>query len=91
MAYAGISSIISALVALLALALAVVTWMAYRRVGNRKIVFVSAAFATHAVKSVLVAFSLATAMFPHEMLEIIEAAFDLLMVVLLAIPFAARP
>lgn len=91
MAYAGISSTISAMVALLAFALAIITWVAYRRVGNRKIVFVSAALATHAAKSVIVAFSLATATFPHEVLEIIEAAFDLLMVVLLAIPFAARP
>jgi hypothetical protein len=81
---------IVALAALVSLALTILTWMAAIRLGQGKIKFVAAAFGVHFVKSTIVAFGLFTGSLGHEVLEVIEAVFDLTMVTLLAIPFWAR-
>lgn len=85
------SSLVVALVAIVSYTLMVLTWIAANRTGHTRIRFVSAAFGVHGVKSTFIAIALLTQLVEHELLEMIEALFDLVMVTLLAIPFWARP
>lgn len=84
------SSTLVLLVAIASLVLMVLTWMAAQRTGHRKVRYVAAAFGVHFVKSAIVAFGLFTGSIGHEILEVVEAVFDALMIALLAIPFWAR-
>lgn len=68
----------------------VLTWVAAERTGHRKVRFVAAAFAVHFAKSAIVAGGLFTRAIGHEVLEVVEAVFDLAMVTLLFIPFWTR-
>lgn len=86
----GFSSAIVGLVAVLSAVLAGLTYLAYTRTQNRKILFVFGAFVTHFAKSVIVFIALVWAALAHQTIEAIEAIFDLVMVVLLGIPFALR-
>ena len=90
MALAAFSIGIVSIVAVISGALALVTLLGWRRMGNRKIGFISAAFATHFAKSALVAVFLATSLVGHEVVEAVEALFDLAMMVFLFIPFVLR-
>ena len=76
-----------AIAAALSLVLAILTYMAAVRMGQKKVKFVAAAFGVHFVKSTIVAYGLLTGRLGHEVLEVVEAVFDVAMVLLLAIPF----
>lgn len=81
------ATIFVAAVALVSLALAVLTYIAYRRTRHRRVLFVVAAMSVLFGKSALAAYALGTETIPHEHLEVIQGGFDLLMVGLLAAPF----
>ena len=84
------SSTLVLIVAIVSLVLMVLTWMASERTGHKKVRYVAAAFGVHFVKSSIVAYGLFTGSIGHEILEVVEAVFDALMIALLAIPFWAR-
>lgn len=84
------SSAVVGIVALVSLTLSILTFEAYRRMQNRKILFVAGAFMVHFVKSAFVAVAIYGRLVGHEALEIVEAVFDLAMVLLLFIPFWTR-
>jgi uncharacterized membrane protein len=84
------SSMLVLVVAIVSLVLMILTWMAANRTGHRKVRYVAAAFGVHFVKSSIVAYGLFTGSIGHEILEVVEAVFDALMIALLAIPFWAR-
>lgn len=82
---------IVSVVAIISAVLALVTFIGWRRSGNWRIGCIAAAFLTHFVKSALVVVFLATNSVGHEVVESVEAVFDLLMFVFLFVPFVARP
>lgn len=88
--FTAFSSTLVLLVAIASAILSVLTWMAAKRTGHRKVHYVAAAFAVHFVKSAIVAYGLFTGGIAHEILEVVEAVFDAAMITLLAIPFWAR-
>lgn len=79
-----------ATVAVVSLVLTVLTVVAARRTGHRRVYFVAGALGMLFLKSAIAAFGLATASIPHEHLEVVQGAFDLAMVALLAAPFLLR-
>lgn len=81
--------IIIAAVALVSLVLTLLAAAAWRRSGNAKLGFVTAAFAVLFVKSALTAYSVRTGFVGHEDLELLGALGDLLVVLLLLAPFTA--
>ena len=86
----ALSSFVVAIVALVSAVLTVLTWMAAERTGHRKVRFVAAAFFVHFAKSTIVAYGLFTRDIGHEVLEIVEGGFDLVMVTLMFVPFWSR-
>ena len=80
---------IIATVAVVSLLLTILAAAAWRRTGNRKLAFVTAAFFVFFAKSVLTAYSVETGFVGHEDLELIGALADLVVVLLLVAPFAA--
>jgi hypothetical protein len=97
-----ISLILVGGVALLSIALATLALRAMEKTGNRKLGFVMAAFIVFAVKSAVTAYALiidpsqATMVDPgfylqHGHLEYFGSAMDLIIVVLLFMPFVRRP
>lgn len=81
-------AIISA-VALVSLVLTVLAALAWRRAGNAKLGFVTAAFAVFFLKSALTAYSIESEFLGHEDLELVGSLADLVVVILLLAPFAA--
>ena len=84
-----------AVAASISLVLTGIAWGAYRRTGDRRLLYLLAAFALFATKSALTAYSLYLEetdrlLFGHEDLEALGAAFDLLVLLLLVAPLAAR-
>lgn len=77
-------------VASISFVLTILTWIAANRMGQTKVRFVAAAFGVHFLKSTIVAYGLFTRNIGHEVLEVVEAAFDFAMITLLAIPFLWR-
>lgn len=84
------STAVVTVVAVVSAVLTVLTWMAAERTGYRKVRFVAAAFFVHFVKSAIVAYGLFTQRIGHEVLEVVEGAFDLVMVTLMFVPFWSR-
>lgn len=84
------STVTVGIVAVVSAVLMVLTWLAARRTGHRKVRFVAAAFGVHAAKSAIVAGMLVTRAVGHEAIELMEALFDLAMVTLMFIPFWSR-
>ena len=78
---------LAAVVSLVLMALAAAAW---RKTGNRKLAFVTAAFGIFFAKSAVTAYSLATGAIGHEDLELAGAALDLSIVFLLVAPFLRR-
>ena len=72
------------------LVLTVLAFAAWRRSGNRRLLFVGGAFLTFAIKSLLTAYSLTTGFLHHEDLEGAGALFDFVIVLLLVAPFLLR-
>ncbi|MHB1260223.1 MAG: hypothetical protein ACYC2H_00760 [Thermoplasmatota archaeon] len=75
---------------LICLALTVMAAAAWRRNGNRRLLFVAAAFLVFAMKSLLTAYSLTTEFLHHENLEAVGSLLDLIVVSLLVAPFLLR-
>ncbi len=90
MAIVDLSGGIVSVVAAVSLILAILTFAAARRTGQRRVHVVAAAFAVHAAKSAIAAWALYTARLGHEALEVLEAGFDLAMVLLLFGAFWVR-
>ncbi len=81
------ASALIAVVACVSLILLVLAAAAWRRTGNSKLGFVTAAFACFFVKSAVTAYAIATEGIHHEDLELLGTAFDLAIVLLLVAPF----
>lgn len=75
-------------VATVSFALAILAVLAWRRTGNARLGFVTAAFFVFGAKSVLTSYSLKTGFIAHEDLELVNSLGDLLAVLLLLAPFA---
>ena len=88
--YAGITTLTISAVALISFAIAIMLWVASNRVGNPKIRWVSAGFFVMGGKSVLIAAAISFGFLQHELVELVDAVFDLLVVVLVAAPFLMR-
>lgn len=80
----SVTAVVSLLLALLAAG-------AWHRTGNRKLIPVMLAFWMFFVKSVVTVYSLHTGFIGHEHLEVVNGVMDLLVVVLLMLPFVPRP
>lgn len=78
--------IIISIVAVIALFLTVTAWRSAHRTGNRRLLLVTGAFGALGIKGLLVAYSLQTEMIGHETLEWVSSLFDLVVVILLALP-----
>lgn len=81
---------IVALVAAVSLVLMLLTYLAAKRTGQTRIYVVALAFGVHFVKATIVAWALFSQSLGHEALEILEALFDLGMVLLLFSAFWVR-
>lgn len=88
--FAGITAVTITIVAAISFLIAVAIWVAAIRVGNPKIRWIAAGFFVMAAKSVLIAFALGTGFLQHEIIELVDAVFDLLVVVLVAAPFLMK-
>jgi hypothetical protein len=88
MAHPGESAatIIVIVVSIVSLVMAAIAVRSLRRTGNRRLAYVASAFATFAVKGVVVAWALQSSTIQHEHLEVVSALFDLVTIVLLVIP-----
>lgn len=89
-ALASLSGSLVSIVAAVSLALALLTYVAAKRTAQRRIYVVATAFGVHFAKSSIVAWALFTGSLGHEILEILEAGFDLAMVLLLFTAFWVR-
>lgn len=78
------------LVAVISLALAVITYRGHRRTGNPRLVFVTAGFLAFFLKGVVVSILLWDGRVPHDTLETLEAFLDLMVIVLMALPLTVR-
>ena len=90
MALSTLSGGIVALVAAVSLVLMLLTLLAAKRTAQARVYVVASAFAVHFVKATLVSWALFTQSVGHEVLEIMEASFDLAMVLLLFGAFWVR-
>lgn len=90
MVLSTISASIVAIVAAVSLVLMLLTYLAARRAGQTRIYLVALAFGVHFVKAIVVAWALFTQSLGHEVLEVLEALFDLGMVVLMFGAFWVR-
>jgi hypothetical protein len=81
------ASIIVLVVGIVTTILMVLALKARQRTGNRRLPFVAGAFGAFSVKSFLTAWALQTGSIAHEHLELVSSGFDLVIVVLLTIPF----
>lgn len=90
MALASLSGSILAIVAAVSLVLMLLTFLAAKRTAQKRIFVVALAFGVHFVKATFVSWALFTQSLGHETLEIIEALFDLAMVLLLFSAFWVR-
>lgn len=84
------SSVTSAVVGLIALAMLVLALRARRRSGNRKLGFVAAAFFVFLAKSLFSAYNVQTHVVPHDGIELWLSVFDLVIIGLLFLPFLLR-
>jgi hypothetical protein len=79
-------SIIS-LVAIISLVLSLITLFAYAKLKNSKLLFVFSAFLVFFIKCVYVSLAIAYDIVEHKNLELHSSLFDLLVVLMLFIPF----
>ena len=85
-----VSGSIVAVVAAVSLVLMLLTYLAAKRTMQTRIYVVALAFGVHFLKATFVAWALFTQTLGHEVLEIVEAVFDLGMVLLLFSAFWVR-
>ena len=82
--------IIIFIVAFLACFLMVLGILSYRTVRDKRLIYVSLAFAIFFVKNTFIAFSLAFNIIPHGTLEFLGALFDLLTMIFLVLPIFSK-
>lgn len=87
---APLSSGTSLLVALLALVFAFLAFRAHARKRNRGLLVVGVAFLIFAAKSAFSAYNVLTHAVPHDLIELALSLFDLVLIVLLFLPFLLR-
>lgn len=80
----------SALVALLAGTMAYLGFRSYGKTRNPRLVFVAVAFLVFAIKSIFVGANVQTHFVQHDAIEFVSALFDLVIVVLLFLPFVVN-
>ena len=85
-----LSAAVSLLVAALAVVLAVLAFAARRKRGNPALAWVAYAFLVFAAKNVFSAVNVVTHVVPHDAIELALSLFDLLLLVLLFMPFVFR-
>lgn len=78
------------LLALISGALTVIVGIGWRRQRDFRMLMIAGAFFTHFVKSVFIASSLSYHWFTHDTIEPVGDGFDLVMMVLLFVPFVLR-
>lgn len=84
------SAATSALIAVLALALALTAFRAASRRPTRGLRAVGAAFVVFATKNVFSAYNVWTHDVPHDMIELVLSIFDLILIVILITPLFPR-
>ncbi|MGB0652122.1 MAG: hypothetical protein ACPGQL_02880 [Thermoplasmatota archaeon] len=88
--YTTASSLLLAIVAGGALALALVTWSAADRLGDVRLRWIAAAFGIFFVKSCYSIYTIQVPVWHHELTELAGAVFDVAMVACLAAPLMRR-
>lgn len=78
-------------VALMTAVMAYLGWRSYAKTRNPRLVFVSVAFVVFVLKSLFVAYNVKWHAVPHDSIELVSAIFDVLVAVLLFIPFFLSP
>lgn len=84
------STAVLAGVAAAALGLGVMMWVASARLAQPKVRFLAAGFFVLFLKSLFAIYCIQTGILHHELLEMVDGFFDLVMVVLIATPFWLR-
>lgn len=79
----------SLLVATLTLVMAYLGLRSFQKTRNPRLVFVVVAFVAFALKSLFVSYNVFWHAVPHDSIEFVSALFDVLIVVMLFIPFFA--
>lgn len=74
-------------VAAIAGLMAALGFKSFRKTRNPRLLFVVTAFGVFSLKSVFVAYNVNSHVVPHDGIEFVSAIFDLLIVVLLFLPF----
>lgn len=87
---AVVSASVIAVVALISLALFAVTHAARRRTGSPRLLLVSLGFLVFFAKGLAVSAILVMRWLPHDLLEILEASLDLVVILLMAAPVFVR-
>lgn len=77
-------------VALMTAVMAYLGWRSFRKTKNPRLVFVVVAFVAFALKSLFVAYNVRWHAVPHDSIELVSAVFDVLIALLLFIPFFAN-
>lgn len=77
----------SAIVALLASVMAYLGFRSFSKTRNHRLVFVAVAFLVFAIKSIFIGANVRTHLVPHDTIEFVGALFDLVIVVLIFLPF----
>ena len=90
MSFPDFSVITAIAVALISGALTIIVGIGWRRQRDSRMLMIAGAFFTHFVKSVFVATSLSLHWLTHETIEPVGDGFDLVMMVLLFVPFVLR-
>ena len=82
-----LAAIIIAWVIIISLALVVITYLAYRRSEEKKLIFVTLSFLAFLAKGSTIAIALFTDWFSFESVILMVSIFDLLILILLFFPF----
>lgn len=77
----------SAFVAILAAIMAFLGFRSFQKTRNPRLVFVVVAFLTFVIKGLFVGYNVTSHAVPHDSIEFVSALFDVLVVLLLFIPF----
>lgn len=85
------AALMSAAVAVLAAIMAYLGWKSYRNTGNQRLVFIVLAFFLFIVKSLFTAYNVTSHAVPHDSIELVGSMLDLIIVLLLFIPFFLNP
>ena len=86
-----LAALAALVVAILAGTMAYLGVKSYRNTGNVRLVFVVLAFLTFVIKSLFTGYNVVSHAVPHDSIEFVVALFDVVIVLLLFIPFFLKP